>query len=328
MQVRALLDSGSAVSFVSERVAQSLCLCRFSQNVKICGVTDVPLKDSYHSLSSFKIAPVHNPKWQLTVNAVVVPLVICELPTKHEPLNQEWEHVKGLKLADPDFGEPEKVDLLLGVKTFVNIIRHGRRRERRGSPTATETCFGWVLAGSTNIPGAAPLPSHHVSALAGDDLLRQFWEVEEKPVAHSTLTPEEHAVLNHFDAHHSRDLEGRFMVPLLKKLTSMELGESRAQAVRRFLSFERMMHSKGQFEEVEKVVDEYFENKHAEPVPQADLVKPPNEVFYLPIHVVHKESSTTTKVRAVFHASAKTSTGISLNDTNSIGWPHGTPPIG
>ena len=72
----------------------------------------------------------------------------------------------------------------------------------------------------------------------------------------------------------------------------MELGDSRAQAVRRFLSFERMMHSKGLFEEVEKVVDEYFENKHAEPVAEADLMKPPNEVFYLPIHVVHKESST------------------------------------
>ena len=90
-----------------------------------------------------------------------------------------------------------------------------------------------MAAGSTNIPGAAPLPSHHVSALAGDDLLRQFWEVEEKPVAHSTLTPEERTVLKHFDAHHSRDSEGRFMVPLPKKPTSMELGESRAQAVHR-----------------------------------------------------------------------------------------------
>ena len=35
----------------------------------------------------------------------------------------------------------------------------------------------------------------------------------------------------------------------------------------------------GQFEEVEKVVDEYFQNKHAGPVPQADLMKPPNEVM-------------------------------------------------
>ena len=134
-------------------------------------------------------------------------------------------------------------------------------------------------------------------------------------MAHSTLTAEERTVLNHFDAHHSCDSEGRFMVPLPKKPTSMQLGKSRAQAVRRFLSFERMMHSKGQFEEVEKVVDDYFENKHAKPVPQADLMKPPNEVFCLPIHVVNKEC-----LGKNFH--------WYLTQRYSIGWPHGTPPIG
>ena len=85
------------------------------------------------------------------------------------------------------------------------------------------------------------------------------------------------------------------------------------------------MHSKGQFEKVEKVIDEYFASKHAEPVPQTDLQKPPSEVFYLPMHVVRKESSTATKVRAVFDVSAKTSTGASLNVT---GWPHCTSPLG
>ena len=44
---------------------------------------------------------------------------------------------------------------------------------------------------------------------------------------------------------------------------------------------------------------EYFDLKHAEPVPAKDIDKPESEVFYLPLHVVHKESSTTTKVRAV-----------------------------
>ena len=58
---------------------------------------------------------------------------------------------------------------------------------------------------------------------------------------------------------------------------------------------------------------------HAELVPTADLEKPPNSVYYLPMHSVEKKSSTTTKVRAVFDASAKTSTGVSLNDTLMVG---------
>ena len=61
-------------------------------------------------------------------------------------------------------------------------------------------------------------------------------------------------------------------------------------------------------------------------MPIADLDKPVKEVFYLPIYVVRKESSTTTKVRAVFDASAFTSSGISLNDTLMVG-PTVHPPL-
>lgn len=39
----------------------------------------------------------------------------------------------------------------------------------------------------------------------------------------------------------------------------------------------------------------------------------------MPIHIVCKESSTTTKIRAVFDASAATSTGVSLNSTLMVG---------
>ena len=149
------------------------------------------------------------------MNAVIVPRVTCDLPTHPVPLNREWKHIKGLRLADPDFGKPGKMDLLLGVETFVDMIHHGRRRGHRGSPTAMET-FGWVLAGNVNVEGSNMVPSHHVSVLTGDDLLRQFWVVEEKSIANSTLTPEERTVLNYFKAQLSRDSEGRFMVPLPK----------------------------------------------------------------------------------------------------------------
>ena len=94
----------------------------------------------------------------------------------------------------------------------------------------------------------------------------------------------------------------------------------------RFISFERSLHAKGQFKEFEKVIDEYFLMKHAKRVPQADLEKPPCEVFYMPMHAVRKESSITTKVRAVFDTSAKTSTGTSLNDILLIG-PTVHPPL-
>ena len=49
------------------------------------------------------------------------------------------------------------------------------------------------------------------------------------------------------------------------------------------------------------------------------MEKPTSQVFYLPMHVVYKNSSTTTKIRAVFDASAKSSSGVSLNDILLVG---------
>ena len=65
---------------------------------------------------------------------------------------------------------------------------------------------------------------------------------------------------------------------------------------------------------------------HAEIVPVADLQKQNEDVFYLPMHAVHKEHSTTTKIRAVFDTSAKSTTGVSLNDTLLVG-PTVHPPL-
>jgi hypothetical protein len=66
-------------------------------------------------------------------------------------------------------------------------------------------------------------------------------------------------------------------------------------------------------------MQEYFDLKHAEPVPTADLEKPQHDVFYLPMHAVKKESSSTTEIRALFDASAKSSSNVSLNDLLLVG---------
>ena len=79
-----------------------------------------------------------------------------------------------------------------------------------------------------------------------------------------------------------------------------------------------LLRSKGQLKELE-VMQEYFSMNNAKPVHSADLGKPPKTVFYLPMHAVVKESSTTTKICAVFDASAKTSSAVSLSDQTC--WP-------
>ena len=93
----------------------------------------------------------------------------------------------------------------------------------------------------------------------------------------------------------------------------------RSQTVRRFLSLERSLHSKNHFKEFGTVIEEYFNLGHAEMVPISELHKSHQLVYSFPIHVVPKESNSMTKIRVVFDASAKSSTGVSLNDTLLVG---------
>ena len=83
-----------------------------------------------------------------------------------------WKHLDSLVLADPEYNKPGKIDLILGVGIFVEVIRHGRQPGPRDTPTALDTAFGWVLAGSAGAQtDSALVSSHFTSVMTGDDLL-------------------------------------------------------------------------------------------------------------------------------------------------------------
>ena len=266
----------------------------------------------------------------MNITAVVVPKVTCDLPLAPVPFQLDWKHLSDLPLADPGFGQPGRIDLLLGVYVFIDVLCHGRRSGPPDAPTALETEFGWVLCGSSgpisSLSTHTCVTTFHSSVASGDDILRQFWEIEESPVEHTALSTEERTVVQHFNSTHSRSKEGRFVVPLPRNPSAKQIGETRSQAVRRFFSLEQSLSAKGRFAELDTVMQEYLDLGHAEPLSSADLERPVQETFYLPMHAVYKDTSTTTRVRAVFDASAKSSTGVSLNDTLFVG-PTVHPPL-
>ena len=109
------------------------------------------------------------------MTAVVVPKVTADLQFSPFPLHPGWYHLSDL--ADPGFRQPGRIDLLLAIDVFVAVLFHGRRSGPPGTPVAFETCFGWVLAGSTEaVSPIKQFATHHVSCLTGDNILRKFWD--------------------------------------------------------------------------------------------------------------------------------------------------------
>ena len=271
VEARALLDCASSAFFISERLARSLCLAQSSQNVRISGAAGLSQSSRFQSIASFSISSGPTGK-KIDVTGIIVQRVTCDLPLHLVTLDANWKHLTDIQLSDPTFGHPGRIDIFLGVDIFTQVLLQGRRIGPPGAPVAFETIFGWVLAGS----GAScyHITSHHASLLPGDVLLQRFWETEESPTGKPSLTPEERSVVQHFEANHHRDETGRFLVPLPRKADATPLGESRSQAVRRLLSVEHSLRSKGQFSDFNAVMQEYFDLAHAESVPAKDLDKP------------------------------------------------------
>jgi hypothetical protein len=143
-----------------------------------------------------------------------------------------------------------------------------------------------------------------------EEILQRFWTPEKAPETRQTLSPVEKLVVDDFNLSHRRDADGHFIV--------RPLGESRTQALRRFLSIERRLHNLKVYDDYSAVVNEYLSSGHAEKIPINELNKPPSEMFYLPHHAVHKDS-TTTPIRVVLDGSMKSSSGISSNDRLFVG---------
>ena len=98
-----------------------------------------------------------------------------------------WKHLDGLKLADPGFATPGKVDILLGRDIFSCVVFHGLQFGPSGSLSTIKTQYGWVLAGAVNIGHASrgSTIQCYTSTIVKenfkvDNTLRKFWKMHHK----------------------------------------------------------------------------------------------------------------------------------------------------
>jgi len=128
------------------------------------------------------------------------------------------------------------------------------------------------------------------------------------------LTDEERQCENHFTLTHQRLDDGRFQLKLPLKVSPSCLGSSYKIAVQRLKQLERkFVRNPERREAYISFMREYSNCHHIELVPANEVTQ------NSPQHYVCKEESTTTKLRVVFNASCKTTTGKSLNDCMMIG---------
>ena len=135
-QARALLDSGSEASFITERLAQQLRLSRHWRDSQV----QCNLYRGIHArqkrtkgLLSVRNTDTSQAGEVNLVKALVLPNITLKTPAYPVHAGKIGSISPGLSLADPDCGAPGAVDLPLGADIFSRVVLHGRQFRPSGS---------------------------------------------------------------------------------------------------------------------------------------------------------------------------------------------------
>lgn len=319
-EVRILLDSGSQRSYVAERIQKTLSLSIESvktmliktfgsdqENRQACGVVHLgmALKDGRH----------------LEMSLFTVPM-ICE-PLSAQPIahaREGYQHLADLGFADFSHGDEDlEVDILIGSDHYWKLVTGETIRGSSG-PTAIQTRLGWVLSGpveglsqthAVNLVSTHTLRTDAQAALDRkqdlDESLKRFWDLETLGIRE-----DENSVYEEFEKSvTSRD--GRYEVQLPWKEPHPVLPDNYNLSQKRLTGLLRRLRQNPKvLREYDAVIRDQLNRGIVEIVRQPEA-SDDREVHYIPHHAVVREDKTTTKLRIVYDASAKTN-GPSLND--------------
>ncbi|KAJ0169350.1 hypothetical protein K1T71_015234 [Dendrolimus kikuchii] len=307
---RALLDTGSQSSFITNRLKNKIMLSSdIIKPICISGITNMNFnikeKCSVYIQSRTSTFNTH-------INCLIVPEITGTIPSV--PVNIANLNIPtNLVFADPDFHQPSEIDILLGADVFWNIVGCERIVLGVGKPVLQKSELGWLISGPVGDGIPHQVTCHFTRQIHND--LQRFWEVEEVQFSKPIFSLEEKVCEEHFIQNFERLPNGRFSVKIpLKEIPENTLGDSFYLAKKRFLSLEKKLDKNPDLKRKYcEFIDEYLNLNHLSSVDK------PEFGYYIPHHAVLHDKSETTKLRVVFDASAKTTSGKSFNDIQYIG---------
>ncbi|XP_055841539.1 uncharacterized protein LOC129908797 [Episyrphus balteatus] len=308
---RTLLDSCSQMNFITEHIAQYLKLNRSRTYLDVNGIGQVYL------------------------DVIILPGITSPQPSRHLNI-KNWKIPTNAHLSDPRFNQPGTVDCLIGAGIYFDLLQVGQIKLGEHLPSLQKTSLGWVVGGTiknnpehTSSLDIAPVgpksPSINYACFTTtttplkDELLQRLWIIEDNYASTKELSIEEEEYETFFKSTTTRcPLTNTFIVRLPFREDRTSFGSSYEIAKRRLVPIEHKIYRSPSLQkDYCHFIDEYARLGHMCKLDAAEAIH--KNVNYIPHHSVLKPDSSTTKLRVVFDASCKTSSGKSLNDILKVG---------
>ncbi|XP_011261119.3 uncharacterized protein LOC105254264 [Camponotus floridanus] len=195
-EARVLIDQGSEVTFISEKLARILRLNRKRILAQISAVGGVDADTCRYS-AIIELVPRGKPKPVFTTVAYILKAL-----TKYAPLLSasvaDWRHLNSLTLADDDPTGSSPIDIIIDADIYGHVILNGIRKGPIGQPITQRFHFGWILSGPAQNRNAV---AHTINVFhcSLEHDLRQFWEIEEIPRSKILSPAEEQSLKRRLD---------------------------------------------------------------------------------------------------------------------------------
>ena len=307
---RILLDTCATGNIVTDRFANILKLPKTKCKISIGALNNLNTSSNYSVSITFKSIQSN---FRKSLQFLTVPEITDLVPSEFLDKN-ELNLPKNIKLADPEFHKPGAIEMLIGAGPSLSLLCIGQTNLSQNTHDLflQKTQLGWILGGEFSTPNNCKKYSCLLSGIDFD--MEKFWEIENRGKKRE-LSIDDKKCEENFRKYVKRDESGRYVVALPFKGDKCELGDSKPLALKFLNKLSKRFENDKKFEEeYSKVLNEYGTLGHMTPIYNDD-----NEGYYLPHLAVIKETSNTTKLRAVFHASAKSSNGKSINDNLLVG---------
>lgn len=148
-QIRALLDSSSQVSIITESCFKKLNLSSKPENLN-----SNDLIKSYSQSENYDSSVVLKLKSRFNESVIDCKAFISRQMRKIVPEEQfkckDHECLQRIQLADPNFEIPREIDLIIGVNLFFKLLKYNSIQNIAGNTVATQSLFGWITCGTYN----------------------------------------------------------------------------------------------------------------------------------------------------------------------------------
>jgi hypothetical protein len=329
---RGVLDNGSDTSYISSDLIRRL-------NIKPGPTRTLGLQTfASHDAVSIAVQDVSVTISNMSGSRKVVTFVTtnnivgrCQLaPPPHTvvkllPANNKY--------ADSDIfkSDPRAVELLIGSDAYYDFVHLNGHTRLDNGVVLLQSFFGWIPAGCGDVSkSSCPQKRKITSVLAAsvssesakqvdsgesredhelNEQLTQLWSLEALGIKPQELEDKSEAVLKSF-ADTTRIEDGRYVVRWPRKKENFSLPTNYRMCMTRLKSNTARMS-----EELRLQLHEHFKLQEKEGIIERAPLKTHHIVHYLPYKTVIRND----KLRVVYDASAKTKSGLALNDVLHAG---------